>query len=377
MIFWKRRFKKGSSSDKPSERGVLRVSVESTANKLNIYCGEDHFIFKLKGTEVTKKDGEDYAVWISLPIAMSKGMDLLVIGKGSLETKNNAERLSDIWSSWLPEKYAMVSVNFSEQRMLDRNVNLNKRALMCFSGGVDSTYSLINYDFNGYKPDLLTLQGMDYPVDDDVKFHESIRKTSTLVEDIVNDRIFVSSNAYDIYRQYKIKTSHSYIFLLSTVANYLSEDYSYWILAADHAWYQQFEAFPYGSTFATNRYFDTGDFKLITHGEDVTRSEKLFSIFTNENALKSISFCKNKIIRPENCGVCPKCLRTKYMFLASVGQIPEGVFLNPVPPENFKIKFSNNREFNQSYIKDAFKTAFRNNHLSLIPDIVRVYKKLF
>ena len=375
MEFIKRRLRRSYVDENKNQ--VLEVSVQRNNNELSIKCGSDLLVFNLNNGDFTEKEEVDFAVWVCLPIAMHKAANLLILGKGSNCTKKNAERLTDIWSSWLPEKYSMVNVDFTEVREIDEKKASENKVLMCFSGGVDSTYSLINYEFNGVKPDLLTLQGMDYPIDDSMKFNQSINKTEHLVSGLVNKRFFVASNAYDVYRRYKIKTSHSYIFLLSTVANYLSNNHSHWVLAADHAWYQQFEAFPYGSTFATNRYFDTGDFKLITHGEDVTRSEKLFSISSNIKALKSISFCKDKKIRPENCGVCPKCLRTKFMFLASVGKIPEGVFLDPITPENSKIKFSNNREFNQSYIKDTYKTAYRNNNLQLVPDIVREYKKIF
>ncbi len=352
----------------------LDVFTEHSNDELFIKCGDDKFIFNIKGGDFEKNDFHDFAVWVCLPIAMAKKLDIYIHGIGSIETKKNAERLSDIWSSWLPKKYSLINVEFEKYRELKDSTT--QRPLMCFSGGVDSSYSLINYDFNGVKPNLLTLQGMDYSIQDDEKFNKSTEKSNYLVEDLINKRFFVSSNAYDVYRQYKIKTSQSYIFLLATVAGYFSRDHSCWILAADHAWYQQFEAFPYGSTFATNRHFHQGDYKLITHGEDVTRAEKLSSITNNMKALRTISFCKDKSVRPENCGKCPKCIRTKYMFLASIGRIPEEIFLDPTNPEKFELKFSNDKNFNASYIKDTYKTAFREEHLELVPSIVKQYKKL-
>jgi hypothetical protein len=286
--------KKNKTSFNSKIEARLHVSIDSRDDEFSIFCEEDKFTFNLKGGEFSRSDVCDFAVWICLPIAMVKGVDLFVHGVGTAETKRNAERLSDIWSSWLPKKFSLINVEFEKYRELSEPSEFTQRPLMCFSGGVDSTYSLINYDFEGVKPDLLTLQGMDYSVEDTGKFERAINKSSALVDGLVNQRFYVSSNAYDVYRKYKIKTSLSYIFLLATVASYLSKNHSYWILAADHAWYQQFEAFPYASTFATNRYFNQGDYKLVTHGEDVTRSEKLSSIANELQALKSISFCKNK-----------------------------------------------------------------------------------
>ncbi|MEA1988426.1 MAG: hypothetical protein U9N57_04350 [Pseudomonadota bacterium] len=354
---------------------VLNVYIEQDGNSVIVRCDDNKFVFNVTGNASPSIECADFAVWLCLPIAMSEGRDLFVHGEGTAETILNAEKLSDIWASWLPRQYSMINVSFFSCRTSQPKTTL-KRPLMCFSGGIDSTYSLITNDFGDKLPDLLTVQGMDYGVEDKSRFEAAIIKTNQLVSELGVNRVFVESNAYDIYKKYKIGGQLSHVFLLAAAGFMFSNSYESLYLAADHSYYQQFEVFPAGSTFASNRYFDSGDYQLITHGEDVTRAEKLTVIANHHSALRSISFCKNRRVRPENCGLCSKCLRTKYMFLASIGYIPEESFLNASVPTYKSLKFSKHKGLSDSYIKDTYKVAFRSKNLAKVPLIVEEFKRI-
>ena len=358
-----------------SERDELQVFIAQENDVITVECGDNKFIFEVDTNVEPYVTYADFAAWLCLPVAMKEGKDLVIHGSGTQITKENAEKLSDVWSSWLPSQYSMINVSFDTYR-LPQNKSDIKRSLMCFSGGVDSTYSFITNDFGDVTPDLLTVQGMDYSVNDSTRFNEATIKTNLLVGELSRERLFVKSNAYDIYRKYKIGGQLCHVFLLTSVGFMFSDSYKNLLLAADHSYYQQFEVFPAGSTFATNRYFNSGDFKLETHGEDVTRAEKLAHITKTPNALLSISFCKNRKVRPHNCGVCSKCLRTKYMFLASIGRIPEEPFLDSSIPSFKSLKFSKHQSLSDSYIKDTYKVAFRSGNLDKVPLIVERFNQI-
>jgi len=358
-----------------SNRQILDVYISKEKNKVTVKCGSKIFLFSIESEVEVNIFQADFAVWLCLPLAMSEGKNLVVHGQGTETTKKNAEKLTDIWSSWLPKQYSMVNVDFDEYREESKDKN-TARALMCFSGGVDSTYSFITHDFSGLKPDLLTIQGMDYSINDSVRFSEAIKQTNILIQNRSRYRLFVQSNAYDIYKQYKIGGQLSHVFLLTAVGFMFSQSYKSMLLSADHSCYQQFEVFPAGSTFASNQFFNSGEFALETHGEDVTRAEKLAIISDDPSALLSLSFCKNRKIRPKNCGICSKCLRTKYMFMASIGEIPAQTFLDASVPSFKSLRFSVHDNLSHSYIKDTFKVAFRNDNLDKIPDVIRAYKKI-
>lgn len=360
---------------KITEASELHVFIKQIKNKIIVDCGKHKFNFLVVSPVSINVEYADFAVWLCLPLAMSEDKTLIIHGSGTSKTKENAEELSNIWSSWLPKKYSMINVEFKNYREIDTE-NQQKKSLMCFSGGVDSTFSLITNDFGEQKPDLLTVQGMDYSLNDAVGFKQSIEQTNCLVKELSGQRSYVQSNAYDIYKKYRIGGQLSHVFLLSAVGFMFAKSYKTLFLASDHSFYQQFEVFPAGSSFASNRFFDSGDFNLQTLDELTTRAEKLTTLFHNATALESLSFCKNRKIRPKNCGVCSKCLRTKYMFLASVGEIPKTSFLNYSKPSFKKLKFSNQSNLSDSYLKDTYKVAFRNGNLDKVPDIVRIYNKI-
>jgi hypothetical protein len=98
--------------------------------------------------------------------------------------------------------------------------------------------------------------------------------------------------------------------------------------AADCTPEQDMLLHPWGLNHVTNRYLKGSRFVLHPECEDMTRTQKVELIAQHEDALRSVTFCKNRKVRPKNCGVCQKCLRTKAMFAATIGAQP-GIFLDP------------------------------------------------
>jgi hypothetical protein len=297
----------------------------------------------------------------------------MIHGLGTLETKKNAEKLSNIWACWLPKKYSLINVEFSEYRDLDSNKD--KKQLLLFSGGVDSTYTILNKKFQE-KPDLLTIQGMDYKISDQDKFEQAIQKTNILASEYADQRVTVRSNAFDIYKTFEIAPRLSFVFLLSSVSFLFIKKYRDVTMAADFSLYQQFEALPYGSSIATDQLYDSGDFRIESYGNDVTRAEKLPSILANELALQSLSLCKDKKVRPENCGTCYQCIRIKYMMLATNGKIFNECFINPLLDQSLKIDRSIGGDKQDAHIKSTYTAGFRNGNLEKIPNIVSEYMRI-
>lgn len=353
-----------------------RIHVHAFQEDGEIYLssGQETFYFDCTGAAIPDIEFMDFAAWMFLPIAMIKNKTLMIHGKGTVVTKKNAERLSDIWSCWLPKKYSLVKVEFTEYRELNLDIDKQKQLLL-FSGGVDSTYAILNKEFTS-KPDLLTIQGMDYKISDQDRFNKAIEKTDILASEYANQRIAVRSNAYDIYKEFNIAPRLSFVFVLASVSFLYIKKYKDVTMASDFALYQQFEELPYGSSIATDQLYNSGDFGLETFGNDVNRAEKLPSILSNKAALLSLSLCKDKKIRPENCGVCSKCTRTKYMMLATTGQIPEESFIDPSLNQNIKINFNANGDKQDAYIKSTYTAGFRNGNLDQIPNIVAEYNRI-
>lgn len=370
MNILKKWFQRNTSHQTQGQR--LDVAVEYDAEKISVFCGEDRIELEVITGESYGKQFVDFVTWVCLPIAMARNANLYIKGVGSRQAKQNAEKLSDIWASWLPQRYSMIEVNYSNTE-LSTKAGVGNQPLFCFSGGVDSTYSLLNAKFPT-KPALLTVLGMDYNAAMADQFSDLCAKTEAFISEHAQKRIVVKTNAYEVYKKYGIGGQLSHVFLLFGVGLLFSNSYRSLYLAADHSDFQQFEVFPAGSLYPSNRWFFVDDFKLNLHGEDVTRAQKVGHLAENNRALSAISFCKNRKVRPMNCGLCSKCMRTKYMFLASKGFIPEGVFMDTETLSK-KLKFSTDPALNKSYIQDAYRVAFRTGNLDKVQVINDYFHK--
>lgn len=238
---------------------------------------------------------------------------------------------------------------------------------MFFSGGVDSTYSLLRRTaLENKEQDFLTVHGMDYKYDDHDRFERAKDKTTQLTQ-AYGSRYFVTTDAYNAYRKFKIEGQISFIFLLTSIGFMFYKKYTKLVLASDRPSHQQFFPFPYGSNFITNKLFDSGYSRLESHGDDATRAEKMVLIASNLSALRALSCCKNYQMRPENCGVCGKCVRTKAGFLAANGSIPKGVFREErIDKRILNQNLAANSGIDFLYLKDIITVAKRKANLELL-----------
>lgn len=358
-----------------SMEGEMDVQVEIKGTEMFVTDGEQTFYFlSSEKIEHDSRVGEA-ALWIFLPIAMARGMNLRINAPCSEIALSSAHKLIEAWSCWLPSLFSLIHVSSSSRRVIDDETQGDKE-LFCFSGGVDSTYTLLTRKFSDSGFDLLTVQGMEYNVSDDARFEQAKEKSQSILNNYDCGHFYVKTNSYDIYKKYHIQPRYIYVFVLMACASLFSKRYGSLILAADRIRYQQLEDVPYGSSYATDQYFDSGDFRLVSHADDVTRAQKLPAIAASADALESVSFCKDRKYRPENCGVCEKCMRTKYMFLASIGYVPVECFRNGSMKIDEKVLLSKKAEREDAFVKATYAAGFWSGHLSKLPMIVNAYNKI-
>lgn len=313
----------------------------------------------------------DFAVWFFLPIAMRLRRDLYIEGYGTVESQVNAKKLSEIWESWLPYHFSSINIKFKETLCKEK-----ANDVLCFySGGIDSTYSLLKRHLEGLNQDLITIHGMDYKVSDSSRFHLLKEKTQLFSQLVSKNQIYVKSDAYDLYRKYNVNphgTHISHIFALAGNAFLFSERYQEICIAADYRMDQQFITYPYGSNSVTNNLFSDGITKLVTLDDNVTRCEKLPLLHGSNKALLSLSFCVDYKSRPLNCGICSKCLRTKVMFLSSTGHIPD-IFKDKSIKRDWYKYFDLTSNIQKAFLLDILITAKSNNRSSSLPNFNKVY----
>ena len=292
-----------------------------------------NIILSIRGREMFFETSEwvnpscDFAIWAALPIAMRYGGTLQINGSTSTLARRNAEDLSVIWSTWMPKLFRPVVV-LSEGYIEAAEVNCEaENALMLYSGGVDSTYALRRFvDEGNAPPDLLTIHGMDYRRTDHERFQKLQERTALFRQKHAGKSIEVRSNAASVMRRFGVSSSIGHGFQLFSTLFLFDCNYKTGLIAADFNFKQDYLTIPWGTNSLTNPLFVGSRMKIQTLANDVTRGEKLKSLYSDSIALRTLSFCKNYSVRPDNCGTCSKCVRTKAMFHAAGLDIPD-IFL--------------------------------------------------
>ena len=363
----------------------LTVDIVRDAGRTLVRCGGEEISLVARtggGEPMAAGPASDFAAWLALPLAMRSARPLHVRGIGSTATVRNARRLSEIWATWLPGHFHAVCVRFDETlppSQLPCDTGEAADADLCFfSGGIDSTYTVLRRHREGRRMWLLTVHGMEYPVADPERFERFVGKTRPLASMCGGHRVFVTTNAYAIYSRHRVTARRAPIvhgFTLGGAGFLAADRFGDIVMAADCRLDQQFLSHPNASNTATTLCYDDGRTRMWPDGDDVTRSDKLSLIVTSPEALASVTFCVDKASRPENCGQCEKCLRTKVMFLVATGSVPD-LFADVDVPADWLRAFPFDKQASAAFLADVLHTGERNGSLGHLPRVDRAWAAL-
>ena len=305
-----------------------------------------------------------FAVWALLPRAMEGGFDLKIRRPVDPLLARNAERLSSIWEMWVPRRYRSVRVSGEGEWSRNRPGRLPRVDL--YSGGVDSTYSILELADASKRGYALTVDGLDYRDHWAERFPQLIAKTDPLLEKLNYQRIIVRTNAnYD-----PINLTHG--FTLASCVFLLSDIFETGTIAADRTPAQDMVTFPWGTNCVTNPYFSGSDFAMHTVC-DVSRVEKLAAIADSGVGLPYLSFCRKHKVMPSNCGRCGKCIRTKAMFVAAIGRVPEIYLDNTFDEDLMKRIELDGRE--RAHVLDLYNYAREHGRIDAVPGLISLVQQ--
>jgi hypothetical protein len=354
----------------------IRVRVSRTEKCILLTTADDSIEIWTDHWRDANKIRNDFAAWLFLPVAMRTGQALHVEGEGSEEIIRNAMRISESWESWMPHHFNTVDVSFDRPSRRYPGETGGKRSLCLYSGGIDSTHALLSRHRAGEAQTLLTVHGMDYRLEDEQKFGTLKSKIAPFSRLVGDGHIFVRTNAYATYKKYKVNLPDaphvSHIFALAGCTFLFSEKYENVFIASDCRLDQQFRTPPWGSNSVTNAYFDDGCTRLGTLDDHLTRTEKMPLLLTCKEALSSVSFCNNYRMRPDNCGRCEKCMRTKLMFFVACGTVPE-IFSDMSIPSDWHRDFDIEIEYQRVMLLDILTCARRTSRFSQVPHAQALY----
>ncbi|WP_319824285.1 hypothetical protein [Thalassovita sp.] len=274
-------------------------------------------------------------LWLGLPVAMRQGVPLVIDGAVSRTALDGARQLAMIWAAWRPDLFEEIAISASVVTDAPANAPAGP-PLLCFSGGIDSTHALTLMHARGERPDLLSVHGMDYRRDDHDRFGRLLDKTAALRKARAGRSLTVWTDAASVYRRFGIPPTLGFGFILGTAQFLHARGHRKGVIAADIARHLECVNGPYGTSSVITPLMNDGAFACALEGLQVSRMDKVAALLGDELALASLSFCKDYGTRPENCGVCPKCVRTKAQIYALGGSIPPIFRDRSLTPAHFK-----------------------------------------
>lgn len=340
-------------------------SVKQKGNRIDLIGARIPVFYEVSGIELPELQDHSFAVWHLLPSSMKSGQPIHIDGPVDPEVIKNAKEFSRIWELWEPTKFRQISITSSEKSLPPKQA-LQKREekLACFSGGIDSTHMLLNMGIQEKRGTILGIHGMEIHYDNKQQFEELSNWTKPLLEYLNYDRVTVRTNASKIGGGY-----HSWALSLAGNAYLFRQLFEECVFASDFTAAEDFVSFPYGSNSISNLLLAGSDYRLRSLCNQYSRVDKLEPITQNHIALQSVTFCKQKHLRPRNCGTCDKCIRTKIMMIVASGRIAEEIFINPTLNRKLvhSLNFSNKIE--QTFFISACQFAREKNVLSKIPGL--------
>jgi hypothetical protein len=338
--------------------------------------------------------GGDAAAIVALPVAMRLGRTLRVEAPVDGRLLGGLRRMAEIWAAWRPDLFRPVAVEAPETKA-EANAETGPQtgpetspetglqagsetgpaagaagpALLAYSGGVDSTHALRELAQQGTRPDLLTVLGMDYRLGDRGRFARLIERSRPLCEALAGRHLVVASDAATVMRRFDVESYLGFGFQVFACLHLFAASHARGLIAADYPPWQELLVGPRGTFSGTNALFSSSRFAIGTLGLTATRGEKVAALARDPLALAALSFCKDYAARPDNCGVCSKCLRTKAMFVAATGEVPP-IFRDPAFDLAAMPGLDLGRPYERVFAQDILRLARAGGREALVAPLV-------
>lgn len=255
------------------------------------------------------------------PLALEQRRDLHVDGPVSRTCLANLNALLRLRADWQPRLFPIVP-EITAARVIDQAPPARPAsAVLAFSGGVDSAYSLLRHALDLPPGAALKLEacvlahGFDVPLDDQAAMDRLRRRYAPIIEGRFGIPLrVVRSNLRSA------SIGHWEMAAIPAVGSVLAQfaHLADWGLLAGGVTTEQ-QTPPKVQTPLTDHMLCTDSFTMRHDGGGITRTRKVARIAAEPGLAAILKVCWDPKApdRAENCGVCGKCRRTMLNFLAA------------------------------------------------------------
>lgn len=307
---------------------------------------------------------DGWALLAALPLAMQRGLNIHCHGTVDPELLANLEEFSHAWSRLHPGKYRRIEVSAETERSTP--AMQGKSAVLAFSGGIDSLFTLA-----AHKTGLLGRRSLD--VKTGVFLDVSDKETT---EDLLQD-LGALCASYGVpltrvrtnIRSFTQSWSDAHVLLIACVLAQYEGVVSRGIISADFPYEDDIKG--WGNNLATNCLVGSPAFPVTTSCAGWSRTQKVRAVSQNPEVRSRLRVCYS----PErgtarNCGRCDKCMRTYLNFLsAGFREIPA---LGPPPSERHLRTLRADTPVRQVFYKDLL----HNGDWSQAPHVPKLLRRI-
>jgi hypothetical protein len=273
-------------------------------------------IYRMVGKDMPEQpramDGFAFAVILN---AMKQGKPLHIHGAMSRVAMYNLEELQQAWSVWRPELYHHIDI--TADSIIDRAPPATNKAMLAFSGGLDSTFSALrhrlklagtgSYDVRS----VLMVQGFDIGRDNDDFFKKAVDRAQKFLDILSLDMRLISTTSVNpLFQDWE--DSHGAE--LACCLHQYSDEFAYGLIGSTKPYNGL--VLPYGSNPATDHLLSGSGFSIFHDGSGFSRTAKAAVVAKYDFAMSQLRVCYEGKLQYRNCGQCEKCMRTYLNFLA-------------------------------------------------------------
>lgn len=189
------------------------------------------------------------------------------------------------------------------------------RPVLCFTGGVDSFYSLLRHADRAQA--LLYVWGYDVDIRDARLARSTVAAIRQIAGEVAIPLILLATNLrrHRTFRAENWERTHGGA--LAALAHLLEDQFDSLQISASES---REGAQPWGSRWDLDCLHSSARVRVTQVGEDLMRAEKLWEIAGEPLVQQHLRVCWQRHRSAVNCGQCEKCLRTM-LILESGGQL--------------------------------------------------------
>jgi hypothetical protein len=278
----------------------------------------------------------DVYVLGSLLLWMARGDAVHVHGAVSRALLSNLDEWQAALNSLLPDRYSVVT--FTVDEVVDADPPPTPRAIAAYSGGLDSTCTVIRHTRGlvGWRTEsldaLLLVHGFDIALDRAAEF-EGARKRAARAGDVAGLELrTVATNLRDLDQDWELVHGLA----LAAALQLHAPEFGVGLIGSSAPYFRI--ELPWGSNPVTDPLLSSGTMRIRHDGAALSRTAKARVVATEPELLALMRVCWQGERLSRNCGRCEKCVRTHWaLHIAGVRQ--PACFDEPVtvPPSRVRM----------------------------------------